>query len=322
MYLEEKFKGTILGCAVGDALGAPYEFAKGSVIAAVDDLVETYHHFHGFPHGHYTDDTQLTLALAATYTENNGFKGADFAKRLADFWVKDSIIGPGLACTDAVDNLKKGKSWKNSGAEENKAGNGAAMRASPVGLWNYDNLPQLKKDSIFHSQITHKDARAKAGAAAVAYAVAYNLNHEQVDTDELVGGMADFVKDINEEFSAFVQLLPGWLKMDEHLAVMEISCAGWVKPPRWLDMISPFVIPTVLIALYNFLRSPSDFRLTMERTLKTGGDVDTTGAIAGAISGSFNGASGIPQRLRSELWMAEMIEMVALNLCLVKHPGR
>lgn len=314
MRLKEKFLGAILGCAVGDALGAPFEFVKGSVLKREENLVGAYRKIPNYPLGQYTDDTQLTLALAETYIANHGFKGSDFAKRLAELWATGKVIGPGLACTEAVRNLQRGKKWQDSGSAEGEAGNGTAMRVSPVGLWNYDNLEQLKKDAIFQSQITHKDSRAKAGATAVAYVIAYNLNNEKIDVEKISAEVSNFVKDIDAEFGDYLGRLPEWLKKDEQLAVMEISCAGWIHPPRWIDQITPFVIPTVLIALYNFFRSPEDFSLTLKRTLEAGGDVDTTGAIAGAISGSFNGVSGIPSRLLEDLYQRDLIENTALRL--------
>lgn len=321
MDLQEKFSGAILGCAVGDALGAPFEFKKGFSLRAVEGLGDIYHPFEKCPLGQYTDDTQLTLALAETYINNLGFKGFDFARRLAEFWARGEVIGPGISCTQAVKNLGNGKSWKNSGDIEGKAGNGAAMRAGPTGLWNYDDSGQLKKDSLAQSRITHQDPRAKAGAAAVAFAVAYNLVHEKVEAGDFADQLAGFVKDISPEFSKHIARLPGWLLKEEQIAVLEISCAGWLEPPRWIDQITPFVIPTVLVALYNFLRTPEDFSRTVKQTLRAGGDVDTTAAIAGAISGAFNGVSAIPAHLLEDLYQKDMIENTALRLFQAKHPS-
>ena len=319
--MRDKFAGALLGCAVGDALGAPFEFMKGAQIKAVENLVEHYHPFAKCPLGQYTDDTQLTLALAETYIANRGFKGFDFARRLAEMWAKDEVIGEGMSCAKGVKNFSGGARWQDSGDIEGKAGNGTAMRASPVGLWNYDNLEQMKKDSLAHSSITHKDARAKAGAAAVAYAVAYNIAHEKLDVEELVQGASEFIRDINEEFSSYLLQLPEWLGKEEQIALIGISCAGWLKPARWIDQITPFVIPSVLVAFYNFFRSPEDFILTVKRTLQAGGDVDTIAAIAGAISGAYNGATGIPRPLLDDLYNRDLIWSTALRLHSAKHPG-
>jgi ADP-ribosylglycohydrolase len=86
--------------------------------------------------------------------------------------------------------------------------------------------------------------------------------------------------------------------MDEAGAVQEIRCAGLPpgEAPFWPG-ITPFVVPTVLICLYAFLRTPADYRETVRFVIALGGDVDTTGAIAGALSGAFNGLDAVPAAL-------------------------
>src|SRR5438309_11001258 len=58
--LESRFLGCLLGCAVGDALGAPFEGYWGHLLPAPDTLLEDFAEFEGYPRGQYTDDTQLT----------------------------------------------------------------------------------------------------------------------------------------------------------------------------------------------------------------------------------------------------------------------
>src|SRR5690606_19996086 len=61
--------------------------------------------------------------------------------------------------------------------------------------------------------------------------------------------------------------------------------------------ISPFVIPSVLWSLYAFLRSPDDYFETICTAIAVGGDVDTTAAMAGAISGAYLGEGALPAHL-------------------------
>ena len=60
--------------------------------------------------------------------------------------------------------------------------------------------------------------------------------------------------------------------------------------------ISPFVTTSVLWSLYSFLRSPEDYWETVRTAIVVGGDVDTTAAMAGAISGAYLGLDAIPER--------------------------
>jgi ADP-ribosylglycohydrolase len=65
--------------------------------------------------------------------------------------------------------------------------------------------------------------------------------------------------------------------------------------------ISPFVIPSVLWSLYSFLRTPEDYWETVCTAIVAGGDVDTTAAMAGAISGAHLGLQRLPRELAQQL---------------------
>jgi ADP-ribosylglycohydrolase len=61
--------------------------------------------------------------------------------------------------------------------------------------------------------------------------------------------------------------------------------------------ISPFVVGSVLWSLYSFLRSPEDYMETIRTSIVVSGDVDTTAAMAGAISGAYLGIEAVPPGL-------------------------
>jgi ADP-ribosylglycohydrolase len=67
-------------------------------------------------------------------------------------------------------------------------------------------------------------------------------------------------------------------------------------PDEWRG-ISPFVTTSVLWSLYSFLRSPEDYWETVCTAIAVGGDVDTTAAMAGAISGAHLGVNELPRQL-------------------------
>ena len=80
---------------------------------------------------------------------------------------------------------------------------------------------------------------------------------------------------------------------------MPISQAG-VDPefgPLDRPGISPFVVGSVLWSLYAFLRTPDDYWETICTAIAVGRDVDTTGAMAGAIAGARLGLHAIPSHL-------------------------
>ncbi|MEW6202976.1 MAG: ADP-ribosylglycohydrolase family protein, partial [bacterium] len=70
---------------------------------------------------------------------------------------------------------------------------------------------------------------------------------------------------------------------------------------------SGYVVETVASAVYCFFRTPNDFEQTVSTAVLAGGDTDTTGAVAGAISGAWNGLDGIPSKWINGVEMSELI---------------
>ncbi|MFC1855711.1 ADP-ribosylglycohydrolase family protein, partial [Thermodesulfobacteriota bacterium] len=160
--------GTILG-----ALGAPFEGRTRGHMLKLHGLTKGYEKITGYPIGQYTDDTQMTLALTESIILKKKIDGQDIANRFASLWRNNTIIGGG-ACRDAMMNIiVREASFEESGVEIGRAGNGSAMRTSPIGLFDSDDLMSLKADAITQSTITHNDNRASAGAATVSLAIYY-----------------------------------------------------------------------------------------------------------------------------------------------------
>ena len=99
-----------------------------------------------------------------------------------------------------------------------------------------------------------------------------------------------------------LQLLAGWLPLPPEEAVSRISQEGLEpKPAHTWRGISPFVVGSVLWSLYSFLKNPQDYRQTIRTAIAVGGDVDTTAAMAGAISGAYLGLDAVPPNLTHRL---------------------
>jgi ADP-ribosylglycohydrolase len=74
-----------------------------------------------------------------------------------------------------------------------------------------------------------------------------------------------------------------------------------------------FVLESLPAALYSFLSSPNNFERSLLVAVNAGGDTDSIGAMAGALSGTFNGAQSIPMRWVKDLEKKEyLIEMANL----------
>ena len=89
-----------------------------------------------------------------------------------------------------------------------------------------------------------------------------------------------------------------WINPRPCEAIDPISKAG--KPERYIEDwpgISPFIISSVLWSIYSFLRNRDSYWDAIATAISVGGDVDTTGAVTGAISGAWLGIEALPQHL-------------------------
>jgi len=315
----EKFKGCILGCALGDAVGAWAErrssaeaedYAKFS-IPQFDFSCVTPHHGVGF--GHYTDDTQLTRELALSITDEGGWSPEDFAARICRIFAQGEIVGGGRATADAASLLMLGASWKESGTPPPRAGNGAAMRAGPIGLLFWDDTDLLVRAATEQAVITHKAEMAVAGSVAVAGAVAMCLNaskktsgpHERGWWNWLARLVSRFSEDFGRDITDMTKMVfdgrrhgteaggdDEWKKV--LLWAVEGDTSGW-------DGVSPWARSSVLWSLYCLMTHPTDVWAAIALAIMPGGDVDTTAAMAGAMVGSHVGIDNFPERAISEV---------------------
>lgn len=299
--IEDRFLGCILGQAVGNALGLPFEGFEPERIAEVfptpDQLGLHHLPIRNYRLGQYSDDTQMMRCVLESLVANADLLPADIAQRLVLLW-ETEVIGAGDACSIAIGNLRRGIHWQESGAPVGQAGNGTAMRVAPLGLWYHQDLDLLVEQTKQLSLITHKDERSTAGAIAIAVTVAYLVTHKpqkSLNPVTLADVLFTYISPIHPTFAEEISHFPQRLSLTPSQALREIRRAGYStdKHTPWPG-ISGYIIPTVLAVLDAFARSPKNFRQSLWQVLMYGGDVDTTGAITGALSGAFNGLSQIP----------------------------
>jgi ADP-ribosylglycohydrolase len=176
------------------------------------------------------------------------------------------------------------------------------MRAAPVGLFFFDDPKQLIQAAYDQGRITHQDSRCSAGAAAIAGAVALALQGKPIQSRHFLSQLGEWAGTIEESVASGIQQLAEWLALPPDRAVTFISRTGLT--PGYSDEwqgISPFVTPSVLWSLYSFLKTPDNYWETICTAIAVGGDVDTTAAMAGAISGSYLGQEAIPMQLATRL---------------------
>jgi len=323
--LKDKYRGCIIGQAVGDALGFIVEGNSPKKCKEyIEELLaeENFSLFKRGSHslGQYSDDTQLARELMLSIVDCKEFNAEDYAKRIAAMFGENKIVGWGLATREAANRLLAGVPWQESGDPYPSAGNGSAMRAAPLGLFFYDNPEKMIQVASEQSIITHSDPRCCAGSVAIAGAVALALQSDSIEIKKYLDQLTAWTSDIDTTISKGIQELEGWLGLSPEEAADYIANYGYQSGfvNDWPG-ISPYVVSSVLWSLYAFLKTPDDFLESIKVSIAVGGDVDTTGAMTGAVSGAYNGLNNIPRNITMLLndkgkWRSDELSKLAQNL--------
>ncbi|MHC4742791.1 MAG: ADP-ribosylglycohydrolase family protein [Planctomycetota bacterium] len=293
--LADRMAGLLLGMAVGDAIGLPREGLTRRRAQRLYGDKPLKHRF-AAGRGMISDDTEHACMVAQAWLASKGDARA-FARSLAwrlRFWLLGVPAGVGFATLRGICKLWLGFSPERSGV--NSAGNGPAMRSPVLGICAGDepeNLADLVRAS---TRLTHTDERAIEGAMAVALACHYASRRqpEQIEPDELFALLRKYV--VNEEFARAMQLTESAIR--ENLTALELAQRMGLEKG-----ISGYIVHTVPMAIFSWLRNRTSFRDAVEEVVLLGGDTDTTGAITGAIAGASLGYSAIPQE-----WLSDIIE--------------
>lgn len=298
-----RFQGSLLGLAIGDALGMPMEGMRASAIrnriGKVRDFMDAPWRL--LQAGQWTDDTKMMLCHARSIVARRGVDIEDTAREFIAWFESNDWRGMGGATYESIQRLMTGTSPAESGKKgEMAAGNGTAMRIAPIGLIDCLDLHKMLEDSRTATVITHDNPEAIAGSQAVAYAVARAARGDLVP-DSLISEAVDFIGPcaVAERLLMADRFLVSGMEVEEALA--RLGTSG-------------YVVETVASAYFSFLRAPFDFEETVSRAVEGGLDADTTGAVAGAISGSFNGLDSIPRRWREGVEAAGEILSLAQSI--------
>ena len=240
--------------------------------------------------------------MVISIVDRGKFDPLDYAERIAALFREDRIVGRGFATQAAAARLIRGIPWNEAGEPPPSAGNGSAMRAGPVGLLCFSRFDDLVQTAHDQGRITHKDPRCSAGAVVIAGAVALNLQEKTPHVADFVSQLSALAEAFDPILAIALQRIPRWLFQSPTTAASEITKAG-VAPgfdDGWQG-VSPFVTASVLWSIYSFLRSPDDYMESICTAIAVGGDVDTTAAMTGAISGALVGLDRLPRELAQQV---------------------
>jgi ADP-ribosylglycohydrolase len=283
--VRERFRGSLLGLAIGDALGMPVEGARASTIKARLGRVTDFYPapWRNLKAGQWTDDTKMMLCHARSIVDRGKVDVEDIAAKFVEWYLSRDWRGIGEATYESINRLLQGVSPLKSGKSgEMAAGNGTVMRIAPIALIDCLDLEKLHRDAELASIITHNNPEAVAGSRAVCYAISRAVVGK-LRPGNLIDEVAGYIGpcQVSERLLLAKKFLDEGMDVEE--ALLRLGTSG-------------YVVETVASAFFCFLRMPDDFAETVISAVGGGIDADTTGAVAGSISGAYNGSSGIPEK--------------------------
>ncbi len=297
MVTQDQFTGCLLGLALGDAMGAPFE--GGGIERFVWKLIGKTKH----GKMRWTDDTQMSLDLAESLIANGGLEVDHLSQQFASSYRWSRGYGPAAAKT--LKKIKNGKHWyqvNRSIYPEGSFGNGGAMRAPIIGIFYNKKSNELIKAAGDSALITHAHPLGIEGAVLIAFAASMALDsHTSV---EIIKESGLHCK--QESFVARLEIAHEWLYNK-----IEPSAEQVAKKLGNSISAETSCVTSLYICL-RFLNRP--FKDMMNFIIECGGDVDTIGAMAGAVWGARRGASSLPEEYLERLEQRNRLNNVAISL--------
>ncbi len=298
--LESKFLGSMLGCALGDAIGelAFRYTTEDSLYHAIDEASIL----------RYTDDTAMMIGIAQVLCQNGDLDSSSLGNRFRGNFKKEPWRGYALGPPQIFSLTEKGYSYTQAAqmlfGGKGSFGNGAAMRVAPVGLYFYDS-PDLVEKVYVSAEVTHTHPLGKDGAAVLAKAIAEVINCKR-DSDLSPKTFCDDLSPVaaTSHFSEKIYDICNFV----------VTNSSRTKSAKELGT-NVTAHGSVPFAIFCFLKNRNSFENCLQDAILAGGDRDTIGAMACAVSGAHLGVEKLPadwlEKLENVSYMRELAVKMA-----------
>jgi ADP-ribosyl-[dinitrogen reductase] hydrolase len=287
---RQRVVGGILGLALGDALGAPFEFRRAHDIPSPIPAFELP--WMDRPPGSWTDDTAMARNLWTSLIATRGTLDTDDVLRRHLEWLETSPPDIGSQTVAALREHQRGtpdaaKAVFDRRGPEVSAGNGSVMYCAPLGFAYADRPGDLLEAAPALSAITHWDERCKTACVAVTLTAAALVRGD--DPESAVRGALARVAD--RDGGEELDYLTG--------------AAGIERPIDGPDQ--GFTLFTAGVAL-RVAGESRPFHEGLLEIVALGGDTDTNASVAGALLGALHGADALPSA-----WLDRLVEATAIR---------
>jgi ADP-ribosylglycohydrolase len=257
----------------------------------------------------YTDDTEMALAIADVLIVGGEIDQDALAAGFARRFGINPYRGYGSGAIEVLQAIEAGRSWREAASGlfdgQGSLGNGAAMRAAPVGAYFAGNLAEVALQARRSAEVTHAHPDGISGGIAVAIAAAWAAEHPGADA-AIAADLFECVLAHTPESptrSGIERAAKLALDVWEYHAAEQLGCGHNVRSDD-----------TVPFCLWVAARHLDDFTEALWTAARVGGDADTTGAIIGGIIALTVGPEGLPRNWlarREELWLQNKLKEIA-----------
>jgi len=296
-----KYIGCMLGSALGDAIGElAFQYpAWDRLNREISERAVL----------RYTDDTAMAIGLAESIIHVGGIDQQHLGDTFRLNFEREPWRGyasgpPTIFFRVSQYRMSYVESAKELFGGSGSLGNGAAMRVAPIGLFYNHSEEDLYEHAARSASVTHAHPVGMDGAAlqARAVALAVKLNPAALfPADDFIQKLVEFAR--SEEMRDKLKLMRVLLSRD----------LGPVEAASRLGK-SVAVHESLPFALYSFIRNPESFNECLKCAVLHGGDRDTLGAMACAVSGAYLGENAIPEIWKGKLENRDLIEGLARQL--------
>lgn len=293
----DRFAGSMLGLALGDALGARHEGGP---------LEQVAWWLMGVGKGEmlrWTDDTEMAIGLSESLVRSNGVDPDDLARAWAHG--HDPRRGYGAGARRLLSMIRGGADWRTANRSvfpDGSFGNGAAMRAAPLGLYYHARPQELRKAAELAASITHAHPLGIAGGVLVARVVA--LAFAGARPREVVDGL--LAEPWPDEFRVRLELARSWLGSSVPVTRVARDLGNGIEAHC-----------SAVTAVWAWASHADDFEAMVAYVISLGGDTDTIAAMAGGIHGARLGTSALPSAMLDRLEARDRIHGLATRLAAV-----
>jgi ADP-ribosyl-[dinitrogen reductase] hydrolase len=289
--LLERYRGSLLGLACGDAVGTAVEFQTRGTFAPLTDMIGGGPF--GLAPGKWTDDTSMALCLAESLLNKSGFDAVDQMGRYLNWWQWGYLSSTG-DCFDIGMTVRQAlMSYQETGnpfagsTDPQSAGNGSLMRLAPVVLFYYPDAGQVESFCADSSRTTH------AASEAIQCCRLFGL----LLAKALAGGAKASLLTLDS--TTFTEP-----------KVAHIATGAYVEKSQSEIVGAGYAVASLEAALWCFQQTDS-LEAAILGAANLGDDADTTAAIAGQLAGAYYGVNQIPPQWLERLYMRTDIEATA-----------